>query len=263
MADAWRDLMFTLLRALSLAVVTLALAPAAYAQVQVQVEVVPPPPPVQYVPPRYAPPPPPPPPRVVYVQTPRPRYRRVYYVSSQQPWIRPKPVRGTIGVSGFGTILANQRGGVEYLSHGGGLALWGGVEIGRVVGIEGKFTSSFHNPVSDCTAGFNYVWCDTSFLLVQTLSLDLKLHIPTDTRFVPYFVVGPMVGWIGRRGYLSDAVGGGFEAGGGFDIWFSRHGTIGFEVLYRGLLMSDYATVTNSDTYLSLVQIGGTIAAHF
>ncbi|MEO6950994.1 MAG: outer membrane beta-barrel protein [Polyangia bacterium] len=155
-----------------------------------------------------------------------------------------------------------QSGGVEYLSHGGGFSIWGGVEIGRIVGIEAKYAASFHNPASDCGGG-PYVWCDVSYLVVQTLSLDLKLHIPTNTRVVPYAVVGPMVGWIGRQGYLADAIGGGFEAGGGIDVWFSRHGTFGAEVLYRGLRMGDYGTYTNSNTYLSFVQVGITLAAHF
>ncbi len=172
-------------------------------------------------------------------------------------------MRGTLGASGFGTFVARQDGGVEYLHTGGGISFWGGLELGRVVGFEAKYSASFHNPVADCVSGTRYVWCDSSFLVLQTLGLNLKLHIPTLTRVVPYAVVGPMFGWIGRQGYLSDARGGGFEAGGGLDVWFTRHGTIGFEVLYRGLLMSDYATYTGTDTYLSLVQLGFTIAGHF
>lgn len=235
---------------------------ASLALAQVEVEVNPPPPvyvappqPVYVAPPRrvyYGP-------RRRYYQAPPPRY----YVRRDPQWIRPVPVRGTFGISGFGSIVVGQSGGVEYLSHGGGFSLWGGVEIGRVVGIEAKYAASFHNPASDCGGGGPYVWCDVSYLVLQTVSLDLKLHIPTNTRVVPYAVVGPMVGWIGRQGYLTDAVGGGFEAGGGIDVWFSRHGTIGGEVLYRGLLMGDYGTYTNSNTYLSLVQVGITLAAHF
>jgi hypothetical protein len=191
----------------------------------------------------------------------RPRY--YYYYRYPPPWIAPRPVRGTFGVGGFGTIVARQDGGVEYMRHGGGLSVFGGVELGRVVEIQGKYAASFHNPVGNCAAGVNYVWCDASYLVLQTVSVDLKLHIPTNTRFIPYFAVGPMVGWIGRQGYLTDAIGGGFEAGGGFDIWFNRHGTVGLDVLYRGLRMSDYASYTGTDTYISLVQVGATIAAHF
>jgi|GEM_PF-1951406 len=189
--------------------------------------------------------------------------RRYYVYYPEPPWIRAPFLRGTFGVSGFGTIVANQRGGVEYLNHGGGFAIWGGLELGQVVGFEAKYSASFHNPVANCGGGNNYAWCGASFLLLETISLDLKLHIPTRSRVVPYFAVGPMAGWIGRSGYLTDAVGGGFEIGGGLDIWISRHGTVGFEALYRGLLMSDYATNTGTNTYLSLVQLGGTIAAHF
>jgi hypothetical protein len=190
-------------------------------------------------------------------------YRRYRYYNSPPPWILPPPLSGYIGASGFGTIVARQDGGVEYLHSGGGLSVFGGINIGMVVGLEAKYAVSFHNPVDDCTAMNQYVWCKASFMLVETFGIDLKLHIPTTTRFVPYFAVGPMVGWIGRQGSVADALGGGFEAGGGFDVWFSRHGTIGVEALYRGLLMQDYGTFTGTGTYLSLVQVGGTIAAHF
>jgi hypothetical protein len=151
---------------------------------------------------------------------------RRYYYAYPPPWIRPKPVRGTFGISGFGAIVARQDGGVEYLHHGGGGAMWGGIELGRVVGIEAKYAVSLHNPVRGCGAGPGYVWCDASYLFLQTLSLDLKLHIPTDTRVVPYAVIGPMFGWIGRPRDLSDTIGGGFEAGGGLDIWFTRQGAM-------------------------------------
>jgi hypothetical protein len=189
-------------------------------------------------------------------------YRRRYY-RNPPPWVVAPAVSGYIGGSGFGTIVARQDGGVEYLHHGGGLSVFGGVTLAGVVGFEAKYTASFHDPVDDCTANLQYVWCTANYMLVETFGLDLKLHIPTTTRFVPYFTVGPMVGWIGRQGSVADALGGGFEAGGGFDIWFSRHGTVGVEALYRGLKMEDYGTFTGTSTYLSLMQVGGTIAAHF
>ena len=206
-------------------------------------------PPVYYVPP----PAPPPPPGPYYAR--RHRYR------AAPPWIRPPLVRGTFGFSGFGTIVAGQPAG-HYLTHGGGFSVYGGVEIGRVVGIEAKYTNSFHNPADDCGGGNGYIWCTTSYLSIESISLNLKIHIPTNTRFVPYVNVAPVAAWLGRRGYYTDSVGGGFEAGGGFDVWFSRHGTVGVEALYRGLAMTDYATYADTK-YLSLVQIGGTIAAHF
>jgi hypothetical protein len=187
----------------------------------------------------------------------------VYYYDYPPPWVRAPVVTGYIGGAGFGTIVARQDGGVEYLHSGGGLSVFGGITLIGIVGFEAKYSVSFHNPIDSCTATIHYVWCDANHMLVETFGLDLKLHIPTRTRFVPYFTVGPLVSWIGRQGSVADAVGGGFEAGGGFDIWFTRHGTIGFEALYRGLLMQDYATFTGTNTYLSLVQLGGTLAAHF
>ena len=252
---------------LSVASFLLGVGSTSFAQVVVEINPLPPP--------VYVAPPPPvyvaPPPRVYAAPRrgyygPRRRYYQAqpaYYVAREAPWIRPAPVRGTFGISGFGSIVVGQTGGVEYLSHGGGFSIFGGVEIGRVVGIEAKYAASFHNPASDCVQGGPYVFCDVSYLTVQTFGLDLKLHIPTNTRVVPYAVVGPMVGWIGRQGYSTDAIGGGFEAGGGIEVWFTRNGTLGAEVLYRGLRMGDYGSYTGSSTYLSFVQVGGTLAAHF
>jgi len=167
------------------------------------------------------------------------------------------------GFAGFGTLVARQDGGVQYLSHGGGFAMWAGLELGRIIGLEARYGSSFHDPINTCLTGTLFLWCDENYLLVQTFGIDLKLHVPTNTRVVPYVVVGPMVGWVGRQRHAIDAVGGGFEIGGGVDVWFSRHGTIGAELRYRGLGLSDYADVIGTNTYLSLVQIGGTIAGHY
>jgi hypothetical protein len=206
----------------------------------------------EYPPPTYYVPPPPP----------QPYYNPPVYYEPPPPWIRPpRFVRGFIGVSGFGTIRAHQDGGVEYLHHGGGVGLFGGLDLGRFFGIEIGYDASFHNPVTTCTAA--YAWCDANYLLLETLHLDAKLHLPTGTRVMPYLQGGLVASWIGRTDSLTDATGGGFEAGGGIDFWLSRHGTFGIQALYRGLAMSDYATYTGTGTYLSLVTVGGNFTAHF
>jgi hypothetical protein len=195
----------------------------------------------------------------------RPRRRYVYYTyATPPPWIAPpRFVGGFVGFGGFGTLALAQSGGVEYLRHGGGLAVFGGVHLGRIVDLHFGFDASFHNPASDCVGRGPYVWCDTNFLILETLHADLKLRIPTHSRVVPYFQVGGVLAWIGRQDYPTDAVGGGFEIGGGIDFWLARPVTFGIHALYRGLAMGDYDTRTGTDTFLSLLQLGGDFTFHF
>ena len=179
------------------------------------------------------------------------------------PWLDPRPFRGYFGLSIFGSFIANQSGGIEYLHHGGGLGLYGGVDIGRFFGVELSYSASFHNPFESCAGNFAYSWCGASYLMVESIGIDAKFHIPTGTRFVPYAQAGAMVSWIGRSDYPADALGGGFEAGGGFDVWVSRHMTVGLQALYRGLFMDDYAAFTGTSTYISFVNVSFTLAGHF
>jgi hypothetical protein len=191
--------------------------------------------------------------------------RRYYYVyDSPPPWVAPpRFIGGFIGFTGFGTLRLAQDGGVEYLRHGGGIGIFGGVDIGRIVTLHFGYDASFHNPDTSCDGNGNYVWCTSSFLVLETVHADLKLRIPTRTRVMPFFQVGGLVAWIGRQDYPTDAVGGGFEVGGGIDFWLARHVTLGIHALYRGIRMGDYYTYTGSDTFLSLLNVGGDLTFHF
>jgi hypothetical protein len=194
----------------------------------------------------------------------RPRRRYYYTYASPPPWIAPPHfLGGFFGVGGFGTVVLDQHGGVEYLRHGGGLAIFGGLHLGRIVDLHFGFDASFHNPWSGCSGNGPYVWCDTNFLLLETVHADLKLRIPTRTRVVPYFQVGALIAWVGRQDYPADAVGGGFEIGGGLDIWLARPVSFGLHALYRGIKLGDYDTYTGSDTFLSLLNVGGDFTFHF
>jgi hypothetical protein len=207
--------------------------------------------------------PPPPPPPTYYAPPPPPNYyyRPRYYYPPPPPWVRPpRLIRGFIGVSGLGTIVADQRGGVEYLHSGGGFGIFGGLDIGRFFGIEIGYDASFHNPIG---TSCDYSWCSVNYLMLEAVHLDAKLHLPTGTRVMPYLQGGVVASWIGRTDSPSDAIGGGFEAGGGIDFWLSRQATFGIQAMYRGLAMSDYATYTGTGTYLSLVMVGGNFTAHF
>ncbi|HJZ88973.1 MAG TPA: hypothetical protein VKN99_27570 [Polyangia bacterium] len=173
-------------------------------------------------------------------------------------------VRGYIGFSGVGTAVLAQSGGAEYLNRGGGgLSLWGGIRFGPVFALELNYTGSFHNPVSGCDVGVYYTICSANYLVIDMLSVDAKIHIPTRTNFDPFLQGGLMLSWIGREGFASDATGGGFDLGGGFDIWLNPWWTFGLRGLYRGMRMSDYATYTGTDTFISLFTGEVNIAVHF
>lgn len=180
------------------------------------------------------------------------------------PWVRPRRlVGGFFGVSGGGAFVLGQQGGVEYLRQGGGLGAFGGVSVGRLWAFSLGYNASFHNPATVCGPGLFYAWCGESYLVLQTLSLDAQLRFPTGTRLVPYLQGGLSLGWIGRQGYLDDAMGGGFQAGGGVDLWLARGLTLGAQVLYRGLRLGDYAVYGDTGTYLSLLGANINLAVRF
>jgi hypothetical protein len=224
-------------------------------------------------PPGYQPPPPPAPGQYAqqpgYYQAPPPPppgyYRRRYYAPG--PYVPPNymyQTRAYIGFSGVGTGILNQDGGAEYLGKGGGgFSLWGGVRLGPVLALELNYTGSFHNPALACASGFYVDICDSSYLVVDMLSVDAKVHLPTHTIFDPYLQGGLMLGWIGREGFSSDSTGGGFDLGGGFDIWLSPWWTMGTRLLYRGLSLSDYASYTGTSEYVSMLTGEVNLAIHF
>jgi len=181
------------------------------------------------------------------------------------PWERPHFINGSVGFTGFGTIMAGQNGGQEYVKSGGGVGLWLGLDIGRFVGLRVGYDVGFHNPVGcgQAACSFAQIFGGVDYLFLETVQLDFKLRFPTGVRFAPYLIAGVEVAWIGRAGNLTDAIGGGFEAGAGFDVWVSRYFSVGVEAKYRGLKMSDFAANQGTSTYLNLVQVGGNLAIRF
>jgi hypothetical protein len=173
-------------------------------------------------------------------------------------------IRGYIGLSGVGTGVIAQSGGAEYIGKGGGgVSVWGGIRFGPVLALEINYTGSFHNPATACASdGFAAV-CDANYLVLDMLSADAKVHIPTGTNFDPFFQGGLMAAWIGREGFASDATGGGFDIGGGFNIWLNPWWTFGVRGLYRGVKLSDYATYTGTDEFVSLFTGEVNLSFHF
>jgi len=179
------------------------------------------------------------------------------------PWIKARAVRGRFSLEAFGNISLGQKGGIEYLGHGGGLGIDLGIELGRWFSTGLKYTGSLHNPITGCVSGFFYAWCDTNYLAVQTVAGTARGYIPTRTRVVPFAEIDGVLAWIGRGNHLSDAFGGGLEAGGGVDIWVSQTGTIGVLAMYRRLWMKEYDGYTGTGTELSGLRISLQASARF
>jgi hypothetical protein len=174
-------------------------------------------------------------------------------------------VRGYFGISGVVTGVLHQSGGAEYVSTGGGgAAIWGGVRIGPIFAFEANYTGSFHNHADYvCGNSLYYEICGADYLVLDMLSFDAKFHIPTHSVFDPFFQAGLMLAWLGHQGFASDATGGGFDLGGGFDVWLSPIVTFGVRALYRGVKLGDYATYTGTDEFLHLMTGEVNLGFHF
>ncbi len=168
-----------------------------------------------------------------------------------------------VGFSGLGTGVVSQVGGVEYMASGGGASIWGGVRVGPMVALELNYTGSLHNPTTACEVGYYYDLCSANYLVLDMLSADLKLHLPTRSNFDPFLQAGLLAGWVGREGFAPDAKGGGFDVGAGFDLWLNPWWTLGVRGLYRGMKLSDYAGDNGTGMFLSVITGEVGLAVHF
>lgn len=186
------------------------------------------------------------------------RGRGYGYVSSSA-----SPGQFYLGVSGLGTGVLKQHGGVEYMASGGGMAVWAGLRLGAPLAIELGYTGSFHNPATACAIGPYYDICSANYLVLDILSADAKLHLPTGNNLDPFLQGGIFMAWVGREGFAADATGAGFDLGGGVNLWFNPWWTVGVRGLYRGMKLSDYGAYTGSDTFLSVFTGELALAVHF
>ncbi len=173
-----------------------------------------------------------------------------------------RPVRGFLGVSGLGAFSLGQSNGLKYTDVGGGFSAWGGLDIGPVIALEVSYTSSFNPPALGCTDLASFPVCNSSFLVLQMFGADLRLHIPTGTPIVPYIQGGGSAAWLGRNAFVADTSGGGFDAGGGIDIWLDRNLSFGTRVLYRGVWLATN-NLDGTNTYVGMLTVDLNFAVHF
>lgn len=170
-----------------------------------------------------------------------PCYRTMHY--------RPRPVRYRmprfwrlgpyVGVGAGGIGILGASGPFETLSSGA----FGNVYIGM------NFSPRFALELGFIGSAHNEEWTgDPNSLMMWGVTLDAKWNLIRPSwrhRFVPYLQAG-----VGAYGLFSDsyygsqdlAQGGGFQAGGGVDIYVARWLTIGARLLYRGIIMGQLQT---------------------
>lgn len=143
-------------------------------------------------------------------------------------------------------ILGQQLDNVGRLESGAGVGLGLGMRTGRWLSIEGNWTFTVHDESFD--AG-DYTFWEINSHQIQTVTLDLKLHIPTWGRVEPFFQVGGGWAFFGMSGwdpYYEEfnhpylyASGPTFNVGGGGEIWFGPHFSMGAKLLYRGMYFGE------------------------
>lgn len=193
--------------------------------------------------------------------TPQPAPQQVQTEADFDPFLH-RSVRPYLGISGLGSFALNQSG-LNYLDVGGGFSAFGGLDFGPILGLEVSYTASIHNPAFNCVDSPAIAVCDSQYIVMQIVSGSVRLHIPTGTPLVPYVQAGGSAAWLGKSGFFADASGGGFEAGGGLDIWLDNYWTFGTKVLYRGLWMGEYQGFQGTNSYLGMLTVDLNLGVHF
>jgi hypothetical protein len=175
-----------------------------------------------------------------------------------------EPVRAYMGAAGVGSFVLNQPPGRESVQSGGGISVFAGVDLGPWIGIEVGYLGSFHNPGWACGGVYAADICKSDYLVLDLMSVDLRLHLPTGTRLVPFIEGGGVLGWVGRAATTPTALGAGFQAGGGIEGWIGNYFTLGARVLYRGIAVNDIGLARGVEkTFLNLLTSSIDLGFHF
>lgn len=147
-------------------------------------------------------------------------------------------------------MLAQVTDDVGYLGHGGGIGGFIGVRTGPFFSIEGNANFTFHDERFGNVIAVNNI-------LMSTLTVDGKIHIPVMGPVEPFFqagggfaIVGALYGSGPYANYSSIiAEGFAYNLGGGLDIYVGPHFSVGGRVLYRGTILRkpDYTFATSSN----------------
>jgi hypothetical protein len=194
-------------------------------------------------------------------------HRHVYgYGPGQQPGMptfnidRPGVYLGGALV---GALIVNQANtdstDPNFIDHGGGGQLFLGVRIAPMFALEFGYAQTAHNTVADSYGNV------VDYLALHALTLDAKIIFPNRSNVRPYIQGG--VGYYAlTQGYADATSGGGFQLGGGVDIWLNPWWSLGGRAIYHGVKFSNIGgsyEVAGNKPFLSYVSLDFNVQVHF
>ena len=163
---------------------------------------------------------------------------------------------------GGGLVLSrilSQDGGAELLENGGGVTLYTGLRVNRVLALEAGWTGTFHNPEAVDT-GFGE---DIDYLVLNGLTADAKIFLNTTAdNLEPYLQGGVGLYLLDSTYFGAQSAGTGFQLGGGAVTRLGEHLELGARALYRGLAMAP-PDGGRADTVVSALTLEANLTVRF
>jgi hypothetical protein len=170
------------------------------------------------------------------------------------------PVGLYFGGGLLGNLILSQEGGSEILDNGGGLSLFGGWRFGQRLALELGYMGSFHNP-----AEVNTYWGrDVDYLVMSGFTGDARIYLGDDPDAPSEWYLQGGLGLyaIDSTYFGTQAIGTGFQLGGGIDFHVAPQVDLGLRALYRGVSMGPPEGGAD-DTFISGVTGEGNVSFHF
>lgn len=170
------------------------------------------------------------------------------------------PKDAYVGAGLIGTRVLAQQGGDELIADGAGITLYAGIRLNERLALEAGWSATLHNPTSvDTPFG-----PDTDYLVLHGLTADAKLYIPhsSSKTLEPYLQGGVGVYLLDRQYFGTEAIGTGFQLGGGIDFVSSPRVRLGLRALYRGISMGPPSSADN-DTFISAASVEANVTLRF
>jgi hypothetical protein len=164
-----------------------------------------------------------------------------------------------LGLAGMGDFVVNQSNwGGEFIGQGGGFSGFLGIRLDRNFAIEFGIAETLHNPAQ---TDIGYSW-----LYLTAVTADLKIFFPNQSNVRP-FVQGGLgyygLGYVVEGGSADQSLtsGGGFQLGGGLDIWLNPFWSLGGRLLYHGIYLS--GAPGDKQPFLSTMSLEANLQIHF
>lgn len=175
-------------------------------------------------------------------------YRRVQPQHQSAP--DPRDGRLYLRFGGVATYLADTNEPVltGFADGGGGFSLGVGMRFNRWIAFEASWQTGFHG------AGTTL---DSAALSALTIDAKIFLTSRRPMRMEPFLQIGAGAYFLHRDNNADTLVGGGFQAGGGIDVWLTPSFAIGVKGLYQGAYVdngTDYYYPTES-LYMSVLSL--------